>query len=199
MGALGRRGRPVPHAVRSRRDVASRSRQSRRPNCRFTSFPARAAAPTSFPASDFALALKVGEGYGDMRTAEKLGVTTKEVDKLCDAIEKALEKDTLGPGRAPRRRRQGVAQPRAGRREERAHDDAAAGTGAVADRGAHPPRPGERTARSAALQVRALESEPAREADALARRRVHRAGTPLLPLDRPGDAGGVPVVLGAWA
>jgi hypothetical protein len=49
------------------------------------------------PASEFALALKVGEGYGDMRTALKLGVTEKEVDTLCAAIEQALASDALGP------------------------------------------------------------------------------------------------------
>jgi hypothetical protein len=49
------------------------------------------------PAADFGLALKVGEGYGDMRVAAKLGVTEKEVDKLCAAIDKALAKETLGP------------------------------------------------------------------------------------------------------
>jgi hypothetical protein len=49
------------------------------------------------PAPDFALALKVGEGYGDMRTAEKLGVTVKEVDKLCAAIERALDASALSP------------------------------------------------------------------------------------------------------
>jgi len=47
--------------------------------------------------SDFPLALKVGEGYGEMRTALKLGVTEKEVDKLCAAIEKALRDATLSP------------------------------------------------------------------------------------------------------
>src|SRR5262245_60020010 len=36
------------------------------------------------PASDFALGLKVGESFGsaEMKTASKLGVTEKEVDKL---------------------------------------------------------------------------------------------------------------------
>lgn len=51
------------------------------------------------PQSDFALALKVGEAFGgDMRTAQKLGVTPKEVDKLCDAVLKALDTGVLGPG-----------------------------------------------------------------------------------------------------
>lgn len=50
------------------------------------------------PASDFALGLKVGEGFDTtMRTAEKLGVTAKEIDKLCEAILKALSKGELEP------------------------------------------------------------------------------------------------------
>ena len=49
------------------------------------------------PAPEFGLALKVGEGYGEMRTAEKLGVTGKEIEKLCAAIEKAVAKEALTP------------------------------------------------------------------------------------------------------
>ncbi len=50
------------------------------------------------PASDFALGLTVGHGFGgEMKTAEKLGVTQKEIDKLCDSIIKALENDPLDP------------------------------------------------------------------------------------------------------
>jgi hypothetical protein len=51
------------------------------------------------PASDFALALKVGQAFnsGDMNTARKLGVTDKEVDKLCDAVQKALAGRELDP------------------------------------------------------------------------------------------------------
>jgi Winged helix DNA-binding domain len=51
------------------------------------------------PASDFALGLKVGEtfGGGEMKVAEKLGVTTKEIDKLCDTVVAALEKGPLEP------------------------------------------------------------------------------------------------------
>jgi hypothetical protein len=51
------------------------------------------------PASDFALALKVGQAFnaGDMNTARKLGVTDKEVDKLCDAVQKALAGNELDP------------------------------------------------------------------------------------------------------
>ena len=50
------------------------------------------------PASDFALGLKVGAGFEtDMKTAEKLGVPAKEIDKLCDAVVAALEKQPLDP------------------------------------------------------------------------------------------------------
>src|SRR5271168_269940 len=51
------------------------------------------------PAIDFALALKAGESFegAEMKTAYKLGVTDKEVEKLCDAILKALDKDPLDP------------------------------------------------------------------------------------------------------
>src|ERR1700678_3863259 len=38
------------------------------------------------PASDFALGLAAGQPFeGEMKTAGKLGVTEKEIDKLCDA------------------------------------------------------------------------------------------------------------------
>ena len=50
------------------------------------------------PASDFALGLAVGQSFNtDMKTAEKLGVTAKEIEKLCDAIVGALEKTPLDP------------------------------------------------------------------------------------------------------
>ena len=51
------------------------------------------------PARDFALGLKVGQSFSgaEMRVAAKLGVTEKEIDKLCDAVLKALSKDPLTP------------------------------------------------------------------------------------------------------
>jgi len=50
------------------------------------------------PAEDFALGLKLSQGFdSDMKTAVKLGVTQKEVDKLCEAVIKALEKGPLDP------------------------------------------------------------------------------------------------------
>jgi winged helix DNA-binding protein len=50
------------------------------------------------PASDFALGLTLGQGFGgEMKVAEKLGVTQKEIEKLCDAITTALESGPLDP------------------------------------------------------------------------------------------------------
>jgi hypothetical protein len=50
------------------------------------------------PASDFALGLTVGQGFSDeMKTAEKLGVTEKEIDKLCGSVIAALAKGPLDP------------------------------------------------------------------------------------------------------
>jgi hypothetical protein len=50
------------------------------------------------PSDDFALGLAAGRGFdGEMKTAAKLGVTEKEIDKLCDAVVAALEKCPLDP------------------------------------------------------------------------------------------------------
>lgn len=51
------------------------------------------------PACDFALALAAGEPFegAEMKIAYKLGVTDKEIGKLCDAVLKALEKGPLDP------------------------------------------------------------------------------------------------------
>jgi hypothetical protein len=51
------------------------------------------------PAADFPLALYLAQnsGGGEMRTAEKLGVTAREIDKLCQAVLAALEKSPLDP------------------------------------------------------------------------------------------------------
>src|ERR1700722_12531996 len=49
-------------------------------------------------ASDFALGLAAGRGFdGEMKTAAKLGVSEKEIDKLCNAVVTALEKGPLDP------------------------------------------------------------------------------------------------------
>ena len=51
------------------------------------------------PACDFALGLTLAQGFGggEMKVAEKLGVTAKEIEKLCDSVVAALEKGPLDP------------------------------------------------------------------------------------------------------
>ncbi|MFN0055634.1 MAG: DNA glycosylase AlkZ-like family protein [Planctomycetales bacterium] len=51
------------------------------------------------PADDYALALKVGQEFGEapLRTASKLGVTAQEIDHLCEAVAQALVGKTLDP------------------------------------------------------------------------------------------------------
>ncbi|SPF52850.1 conserved hypothetical protein [Candidatus Sulfopaludibacter sp. SbA4] len=51
------------------------------------------------PAADFAFGLKAGAAFadGEMKVASKLGVTEKEVAKLCDAVVKGLGKGPLDP------------------------------------------------------------------------------------------------------
>jgi hypothetical protein len=53
------------------------------------------------PACDFALALKLSRPFAEaeMNTARKLGVTGKEVDRLCAAVVKALGNGPLDPER----------------------------------------------------------------------------------------------------
>jgi hypothetical protein len=61
--------------------------------------PAARACTYVVPASDFALALHLaqGSGEGEMRVAEKLGVSAKEIDKLGQAVLAALKKGPLSP------------------------------------------------------------------------------------------------------
>jgi len=50
------------------------------------------------PAADFALGLKAGATFdGEMKLALKLGVTEREIDKLCDAVLRGLSKEALDP------------------------------------------------------------------------------------------------------
>jgi len=51
------------------------------------------------PAADFALALAAGAGFGDgdLAQAKKLGVTDRELDRLCDRTMHALAKGALDP------------------------------------------------------------------------------------------------------
>src|SRR5215472_8980945 len=72
------------------REVADRSAAS----LEIHELPAARGCTYVVPAKDFALALTAGESFGaaDMKVAYKLGVTDKEVDKLCEAVLGALGK-----------------------------------------------------------------------------------------------------------
>ena len=51
------------------------------------------------PVADFALALRVGQDFvaAPMKVAAKLGVTFKEIDKLCAAVLNTLKNGALDP------------------------------------------------------------------------------------------------------
>jgi hypothetical protein len=50
------------------------------------------------PRADFALGLKLAQGFhGDRKTADKLGVTAKEIERLCEKVLAALAKGPLDP------------------------------------------------------------------------------------------------------
>jgi hypothetical protein len=51
------------------------------------------------PARDYALALTLADAFGqsDVNTALKLGVTQKEIDKLCDAVAQAIGDEPMDP------------------------------------------------------------------------------------------------------
>ena len=51
------------------------------------------------PATDFALALTVGQAFGggEMRVARKLGATDKDIDRLCETVLAALSKAPMDP------------------------------------------------------------------------------------------------------
>lgn len=51
------------------------------------------------PKQDFALALKIGQPFraAEIRTADKLGVTAKEIDKLCRQVLDALAHEPMAP------------------------------------------------------------------------------------------------------
>ncbi len=116
------------------------------------------------PACDFALALKAGEAFGDgeMKTAAKLGVTDKEIDKLCDAVLKALAKGPLDPDAI--RDATGNASRNLGEegKKKGLTTTLPLALGKLQVVGRYPPRAGKRPARSAALSLHAVAPESAR-------------------------------------
>jgi hypothetical protein len=71
------------------------------------------------PAADFALALAAAEGFdSEIKVAEKLGVTVKEIDRLCDSVLDGLDDGPKDPEELREAVGGAVAQPRRGRQEE---------------------------------------------------------------------------------
>ena len=152
------------------------------------------------PAQDFALALTVGQAFGggEMNVARKLGVTDKDVDKLCEKVLAALAKGPLDPEASEDGGRDGREEPRRGRQEEGPDLDAAPGARAGCSRpgrsGACPPTA---ASTSSATATRSGSPTRSRKSSAVAGGGVRRAGAALLPLDRARARGRLPVVLGA--
>lgn len=65
----------------------------------FHELPAARGCTYIVPACDFALALQAASCFGDgeRKVAAKLGVTDKEIDRLCDAVRTALENGPMDP------------------------------------------------------------------------------------------------------
>lgn len=77
--------------TRGQADAASK-------NLQIHELPAARGCTYVLPAGDFALGLAAGQAFqGEIKTALKLGVTEKEIAKLCDSVLKALEKAPLDP------------------------------------------------------------------------------------------------------
>lgn len=69
-------------------------------DCEIHELPSARGCTHVVPASDFALALICAQGFAEeseMKVARKLGVTDSEIDKLCEAVLKALKRGPLDP------------------------------------------------------------------------------------------------------
>jgi Winged helix DNA-binding domain len=83
----------------SRAGIPRESADAAAANLEIHELPAVRGCTYVLPASDFALGLKAGESFADaeMNVARKLGVADQEIEKLCDAVVKALAKGPLDP------------------------------------------------------------------------------------------------------
>ena len=161
---------PLSHVVRARRAADAPRLTPRLAALEIHELPGARGCTYVVPAKDFALALTAGQAFGggEMKVARKLGVTDKDVDKLCDKVVAVLAQGTARSRGAEGGRRAGREAPRRGRQEEGAHLDAARGPRSVAAGRPHPARAHQRPPRPAALQVHPVEAEPACEGGASA-------------------------------
>jgi hypothetical protein len=81
----------------SRADIGREAVDAAVANLEIHELPSARSCTYVLPASDFALGLTVGQGPGEMRTAERVGVTEKEIHKLCESVLTALQKGPLDP------------------------------------------------------------------------------------------------------
>ncbi len=139
------------------------------------------------PAGDFALGLKVGEAFAgaELKTAAKLGVSDKEVGKLCDAVIQALEKGPLSPDDIREATGKCLAQSRRRGEEERGNHDVASGARQTAGDGRDSTRSSQRASGSAALPLHAMASKPSCRLQAVRRGSVCGTRAQVLPVDWP--------------
>ena len=83
----------------SRAGISRERADSAVANLEIHELPSARACTYVLPAQDFALGLAAGRAFSgaEMKTAFKLGVTEKEIEKLCDAIRKVLGSKPLAP------------------------------------------------------------------------------------------------------
>ena len=157
------------------------------------------------PASDFALALKAGEAFGggEMKVASKLGVTGKEIDRLCDAVLNSLSKGPLDPDEirgATGKASGGVSghMPGACRgKEERLDYHSPACPRQAPGMWPDTPPVEERVSRPSALPLHAVAAGSAGEIQVVRRRSADGAGPALFFLDWTRNRRRVSVVFGA--
>ena len=93
-------GSPTPYlALHARAGISRKAADAAVAQLQIHELPVVRGCMYVLPKSDFALGLAAGllAPDSELKTAAKLGVTEKEIAKLCDAVGKALEKDALDP------------------------------------------------------------------------------------------------------
>ena len=148
------------------------------------------------PASDFALGLRVGEEFstGELVLARKLGVTDKEIAKLCSAVLDVLRKGPLSPDEI--REATGSASrslgPEGAKKGLTTTLPLALGGLQVAGQIRRIPINGRLDQQR--YRYALWKPSPDGQVSTIGRGLVHGAGSPLLPLDRPCNVRGIPMV-----
>ncbi len=150
------------------------------------------------PAEDFALGLAAGRGFdGEIKTALKLGVTEKEIDKLCEAVLKRAGERPTRSRRSAWSYRQSRPQPGARRHEKRPQHHAPGGARQVAGIWRHPARSRKRALRSTALSIRVVAPESAARIQIIARGSTHGTGGKVFQVVRARIGCGISALLRA--